>query len=521
MTLTRALRWLAPVAVAAAVTGMSAAPGAAAQPDPVSLQVFVADTVVPAGDTAFASFHLAANRATTLTDFRITFELADLAGLATIEPESISNPCTASGTQLICESDFEQDVDQTGIILFDIEFDGDPGASPGVTGVLPVTVEAAGVAPATYESSVTVGAPVDLVADGSGPITGSPGETVALPLTVHNAGPEPAQGVSLRFFKEFVLRPQTLHSNCVYLDGGEHGVLCTFDVTLEPGTTYTFAEPLEILIGEDAAAPGFGIVEATWLTRAEGIAWLAEVAHFGDAATPGDGPELGLVEADGGAPSPAPADPLPAADVDPENNWSTIEVTVEGDNQHDFAAVGAELSGDAGDAVDIQVGVANVGTATADASRAGEPVNLVRVTLPDGVTAVAVSGSCGPIREDGYDFGSAGEPGHAAYICATDTILPAGESVLFDFTLRIDEVIADAAGAVQVNQPPAPGESSPEDGNPGNDTAEIVANAGGGGGGLPVTGAAPGVVALAGLLLIGLGGAGVLLFRHRRTRFVA
>lgn len=57
--------------------------------------------------------------------------------------------------------------------------------------------------------------------------------------------------------------------------------------------------------------------------------------------------------------------------------------------------------------------------------------------------------------------------------------------------MRIDQVIPDATGTVEINRPPAEDPPAVDDGNPANDTAEIVTNpTAGGGGGLPVTGTA-------------------------------
>jgi hypothetical protein len=45
------------------------------------------------------------------------------------------------------------------------------------------------------------------------------------------------------------------------------------------------------------------------------------------------------------------------------------------------------------------------------------------------------------------------EPGLPDYICYSDVVLVAGEDALFEFGLRIDEVIANAKGYVAVNEP--------------------------------------------------------------------
>ena len=167
--------------------------------------------------------------------------------------------------------------------------------------------------------------------------------------------------------------------------------------------------------------------------------------------------------------------------------------------------------------VTAEVGVRNDGPATLDSGRSGESIAWIKVGVPAGATVVSVPEGC---DEDG-----------SIYNCFSGTLLPVSESQTFEFGLRIDRVVADAGGRVVVNEPCECSQFA-KDLDMSNNTSAIVLNgtgaggpdagdgAGGGeGGGLPVTGPVGTAVAGAGLLVAG--GAGVLMVRRRRTRFVA
>lgn len=353
---------------------------------------------------------------------------------------------------------------------------------------------------------------VDLVGNGRSDLTSAPGEIVQLPLTVRNAGPDEAQGVALSMNEDFELDPHVRYRNCSYFDDPHENALCRFDVVLEPDVTYELGTPIELAVRADAEAPASFVLVGSWLTRAGADEQLARLSADGYDGVPGTGPELTLVEVGGAAPAPAPADPVPATDSDPENNLVIAFISTEGDNPADFAAVGDRLVGEVGDEVTARVGVTNLGPAMVDAGRSGLPVNRVRFTFPEGTSAVQVPERCTPEAD-------------TVYRCSTGTRLLVGESATFDFVLRIDRVIPDATGLVEVNRPPAADAEPADDGNPTNDIAEVVLNptsdGGGDGGGLPVTGVSTGALAGAGALLVALGGLGLWLVRRRRTRFVA
>ena len=526
MRRTEAARRLGVITAVTALTSAVATP-TLGQPGPVTIDVSIADVVVPAGGTSDALVVIDTNRATELADLTLVFDLSALAGVATIDPGS-GFTCDTTGDLVTCTEPFPTPIDEDPLSVLSLEVIAEPGAVAGDTGTLGVEVAATGVAAAASSATVIIGVPVDLVGTGSGAGTSAAiGDAVMLPWAVQNAGPDPAPGAALFLSGAAGLQPQVRHSNCVYYGNAffpdlPGGSLCTFAVTLEPGTAYEFGTPPGFQVREDAAAPGFLVINGIWMTREEGAAMAAQLAAEGRTSEPGTGPELSLVEVGGGAP--APAGPVPAADLNPDNNFVIFEVTVEGDNQPDFGAVGGRFSGGAGDLLTADLGVINAGPAIASNGQSGEPVNFVRVTVPDGTTAVEVPNACAPAAGEGFDGERAGAPGEPVYVCQAGLLLPVGETESFPFVLRIDRVIPDATGLVEVNQ--AAGQpTKPADRNPDNDVAEILVNATGGGGGtgggLPTTGTASWLVVAAGGLLISLGAIIVLLVRRRRTQFVA
>jgi hypothetical protein len=151
------------------------------------------------------------------------------------------------------------------------------------------------------------------------------------------------------------------------------------------------------------------------------------------------------------------------------------------------------------------------------------------ISIPPGAKTVDVPFECYPFVGDEPDFDHPGKVGAAKYMCFTDPLLTAGGSSLLEFQLRIDSVVPNAKGKVEITNffrgGPIP---SRLDTDPGNNVAYIVLNgtapespgatpspSGDDNGGLPVTGTPVAVVAGAGVLLAA---AGFVLFRMARRR---
>jgi LPXTG-motif cell wall-anchored protein len=230
----------------------------------------------------------------------------------------------------------------------------------------------------------------------------------------------------------------------------------------------------------------------------------------GDVGLPGTGGVLELIEVDTFSAANI------EADTDPTNNWTALFLSVTGQNRTDLAAIGDTITGAEGDEAAAVVGIRNNGPATIDRSRVGSSAAVVHVTVPPGTTAIEVPSACQPQTEDGQIVGAPGDPGQPRYICAgTAMILPAGETVTFELTLRIDEVIPDAAGTVGILQRCLCDALPPEiDVDHSNNVAKILVNPTEPE--LPDTGNRVGLIAALGVLLLLLGTTAVVLALRRR-----
>ncbi|GAA0440191.1 hypothetical protein Aca07nite_47900 [Actinoplanes capillaceus] len=270
-------------------------------------------------------------------------------------------------------------------------------------------------------------------------ISAAVGADFDIDLSVTNTGATPLTGVGVVLHTDWGFEPGEQFSNCDYRDGRAR--LCTFDQALEPGKTYRLALPYRVRT--DTYAPGGIFGEFEWLTA-------DELAPY-RGGTPGTGGPLQLRE----------GDPLP---VDEDRSVQVVDVTVTGTNGVDLVAIGDEVSGAVGDLVQATVGVRNDGPATLDHSRSGEAPAEAEVTLPAGMSFVSAAGCR---RAD--------DASH--YVCGVPApyIFKAGTTSTWTFTLRIDKVVADAQGTVQVNPPCQC--NRPADRDRSNDTTLLTANA--------------------------------------------
>ena len=150
---------------------------------------------------------------------------------------------------------------------------------------------------------------------------------------------------------------------------------------------------------------------------------------------PGDGPVLSLPE----APSKVAARGF-QADTDPMNNWSSMTIKVNGKNGADLVALGAQLTGEAGDVVKATLGVRNDGPAALDFSRGGSPVTKIDIAVPQGTTAVKVPEVCAPLEGDQQDWENAGKPRREALPLLPGRLHRCREKQTVDIDLRIDKV---------------------------------------------------------------------------------
>ncbi|GAA2711183.1 Ig-like domain-containing protein [Actinoplanes palleronii] len=317
---------------------------------------------------------------------------------------------------------------------------------------------AAAVASAALAAPAVAATGPVLVGGATPLISAAVGADFDVTLSVTNIGTTPLTDAGVLLHTDWGFEPTDQFSNCDYSDGRAR--LCTFARTLEPGKSYRVVLPYKVR--SDTYAPGGIYGEFEWLTADELKAY--------DRSTPGTGAALPLAE----------GDPLPADD---DHVAPVVEVTVSGTNGTDLVAIGDQVSGAVGDLVQATVGVRNDGPATLNGGRAGMPPAEVEVVLPAGTSFMSAPPECE--REDDATH----------YLCSVPApyLFTAGTTSTWTFTLKVDKVVADAQGTVQVNPPCQC--TRPGDRDRSNDTALLRVN--------PTTGSTdqiPPVIAGIGLL---------------------
>ncbi|HEX8344561.1 MAG TPA: hypothetical protein VF657_07415 [Actinoplanes sp.] len=477
----------------------------------------------------------AAAEDTRVAGIRLSVDTADVADFATvvIEDDPEIGPdasCDTAGTALTCTltGPFDIDPEPGMMALAALRVTAKPGATPGASGELTLTAQADDGPVSTYRSAVAIGEEVDLAAVQPKPVTVAAGERATADLRVRNAGPRPVTGsVLLLAGWSERLRDGAGFRNCTY------GMLtvCAFDDVLAPGATYALSDPIALRMPVDAAVGSSAASFGVWYTTAEWAEVLATLPDDIVLGPPGTGGETRLE-------SLASAAAAPQVDTNPDNNYLFSEITVGGDRRTDMAAIGATVSGSAGDQVKARVGFVNNGPGTLYHRDFPNTDPATHVTLPAGLRAVQVDDACLPLEwledEEPADVGDDGTAGFPEYLCYADAEQTGtGGRLLFDFTFEVGQDEDAAAGRVVINETDLV--AGPTiDRNRRNDSAKILVditgedgdNGGSGGsdgsgGGLPITGAPTGVVATIGGLLLLVGSAGILLVRRRRIRFTA
>jgi hypothetical protein len=304
------------------------------------------------------------------------------------------------------------------------------------------------------------------------------GDEIDFTVKARNVGSDPIAGVRVRFEFSSGIKPVSVptgdpHRTCTYSTGPSTHitvVVCELpDETLEPRGDFAFdlSPGAEGTIDSDAFGDEEVCFEVTALQDTELV-------------YPDSGPcQLGSVGVLSGAS--AALKRLP--DVDPQDNWGWVAIKNVKTQVFDLAAIGANVSGDVGDKVSAQVGIANKGTGAIDTYRTRQPATRITVTIPTGIQVDTAPPGCS--NQTSYWLCS--QPG---------SFLGAGQSFMYTFKLRI--VSHAQSGQVSVREPGV----DTRDGNPANDEASLKV----GGSGLPVTGGPTLIIVAIGaaLLLAGL-----------------
>ncbi|WP_117212679.1 hypothetical protein [Allorhizocola rhizosphaerae] len=397
-------------------------------------------------------------------------------------------------------------------VMPDIRFKPVPGAPAGTSGEVKVTVSAKDVSPASTTFAVTIGEGVDLAAGPPVELSSTPGADLAPPLQVGNVGDTTAHGAVAVFYGDYAFAVSKQHSNCTYSEG--RLTSCTFTEDLLADKTYVTKEPLPLKLRPDTEAPGSEWLEIAWVTPAEFEILKKEIARSnpGWFGTPGTGSRLELVEK-------ASIDRAGQVDLDPTNNWTQITVQVTGDNPADLAAIGGSASGAAGTVVPLDLGLKNLGPATIDHGRSGEPTSQVNIQLPPGSSLTEMPEGCVALGGNGQpDHSNPGNLAARGIACwPAGYLFIAGTQATFPVKLRIDEATANATGKVMVVTPYCEDNCDPNY-NESNNNADIALNASVS---LPVTGVQVGLLVGTGTLLLVAGIALFVLARRRRFNLSA
>lgn len=303
-----------------------------------------------------------------------------------------------------------------------------------------LTAPLALAAPARADDHLPLGAGATV------PAKATPGGVFTAPLSVTNTGTSPIDGVAVSFFGIDGFATESRYNNCTYDILGQLEA-CVFDRTLEPGRSYRVDLPLRA--PTDAYAPSTMKTQFTWEKK----------AYHRPHGTPGDGATVPLLD-----------DVTPAkVGVYP---WQSVELAITGRQSADLVATGGKVYGAAGDVVQVKAGVRNDGPATLKWIGTGVPHGLVVVTIPPGTSVQSAPSKCAPATDAQRTRTDA-----VQYACVLDGSLKIGKDYAMGlpFSLRIDKVIQDAAGLVEVN-PACTCERFADDLDKSNDTAPLILN---------------------------------------------
>ncbi|MQY13284.1 hypothetical protein SRB5_34280 [Streptomyces sp. RB5] len=342
------------------------------------------------------------------------------------------------------------------------------GVAERTSGVVRVTGEVDGKALAPYTTTVTVGG-ADLVAQplpSPGPDL-RPGSGYVAPMVFSNVGTQPTDGVLLTMRAtrgvEFVDR----YDNCAYGTTPAQGVgaltvvVCEFEDDVAPGEVWE-ADPGERLrMAPHAMDDSFSFEVSSNSPEAR------TRARGGLRFTPGDGRTLTLRQR---------AATARGADLTPWDNRTATGFRVR--NTVDFAARGVRARGAVGETVNVDLGWANKGPGWYRNTRDHLPLAELEFLVPEGARVTKTAEGCSATERDGTYYGPDRQLGAPRYVCATGGSVLESQTYAYPMELTIDRVVPGAVGTLTVGLPGS-GKAHPEDGNPGNNTARLVLNAGG------------------------------------------
>lgn len=351
--------------------------------------------------------------------------------------------------------------DVNAYLPLDVSVDADANPAAGRISATATASDAgtgAALNTATDSALYNVAEPVELTAEPVPDVSGPDGYAFSEQYTVTNTGTTTVHGVVLELRTGYSLTG-TRHKNCRY--GTDIPVAyCLLPNDLVPGQTYTMSVPQDLQIPEDHLAPFNDDASAVWRTLSD-----AALSPPQSTTVAGDGPPLSLVVESTGAPAP-PLTGNWAPQTDRHyHNIAIGTVKVTGTKVADLAAVGAEADGvGVGQPTTLQLGVRDIGPASADASRSGTATADATVTIPAGTEATGVPIICAPIVDGQADWSQDGLPGFAAYECPIYGNIDLAETIALPFTVTPTVAQDTYSGSISIST----------DTNTANNTATIV-----------------------------------------------
>ncbi|MEU6299208.1 LPXTG cell wall anchor domain-containing protein [Streptomyces erythrochromogenes] len=464
-----------------------------------------------------------------------TIDLSGLKGIADVAlAKQQGSNCTLTEAAVTCKRPALWK-GQTGVV--DLDLSAARGSKAGATADLTVTGKAEGATFKAATTKVRIGGP-DLVLERAAlKEEQKPGDQQNLSIVFANEGTESVKGVVLEMRTTHGIDLLEQYDNCSYSEDTGPGqplntawstVQCLLEGEYEPGSVYGVDGSLTL-----KAAPHAFADTLTYAVYADG--------HQPKAAKtsrkPTGGKKLAVRER---APKAASAQ---SVDLDPWNNLQEFDFRTR--NSADLVAWPVALAGGVGDTVAADFGFRNNGPAWVAELRSGESVARTDIVVPAGTKVTKVPAGCQGVNADG----TAREQtlGAPRYFCSTGHVVGEREKFSYPFELKIEQVVANAAGSVSVGLGTPEGtKGQPWDPNHANDKTPVVISAKGGAtptatattspsptatatasatptatsgatanGGLAATGSSAGALALGGAVLVAAGGGLVLAFRRK------
>ncbi|MBC3843521.1 hypothetical protein GXW82_34890 [Streptacidiphilus sp. 4-A2] len=315
-------------------------------------------------------------------------------GLSRIAQVGWPKGCTHVGDVGTCKNVTVSPINAIGTAL-NLTLKALPGARSGAQGSVSIKASVPGLGTQTNVAPVSVQTGTDLVV--AGPVRFQKvkvGSTVVAPLSWTNTGDETAPRTQLTLQALPGLTFKQHLKGCTYTAGGQ--AVCTFNSPLKPGQTVRF--PVALNVTKEA-----------WVT---GLAVQVAPLGAGKAKAP--------------------------TDINQNDQYSEVDVFAV--NTAHFAAIGDTVHGAAGQTVPVTVGMRSYGPAYIIDRSGGEAVGDVSVEFPKGTTVTAVPQNCFTV--------AASATSAAHYNCEIPAGVAPGAQNLYTFSIRVDQVVANAQGKV-------------------------------------------------------------------------